>query len=50
MQNRVARLGLGSACLLMVGGLAALARGPEAQAVDEPSSMIRDGFEQCITT
>src|SRR5437588_854890 len=43
MRIRVARLGLVSACLLTAVGLASTARGQGA--VDEPSSVIRDGFE-----
>ncbi len=43
MRNRVARSGLGSACVLMGGALVALARSPEP--VGEASSTIRDGFE-----
>ncbi len=45
MENRVARLGLWSACLLIAGALVAVARGQGTEPADAPSDTIRDGFE-----
>ena len=45
MQNRVARTGLWSACLLVGGALVAVARGPEQDPGAGAEAMIRDGFE-----
>ena len=45
MENRVARVGLWSACLLIGVALVATARSQGPASGDEPSDTIRDGFE-----